>query len=231
MKQSMLRFFKSNADLVNFSKNTLGFQTVTARRAAVSIAVIDDEAFAPQTNLKSYGYNITQIGDLKNLEEVGPFHIVLCDIMGVGKHFDKVLQGASLISQIKRMYPEKIVIAYTGAMLNERAARIASERADAVIKKDVEIEAFTSKLDSLGVGAIDPYVIWNKVRARLVELDVDTRDIILFEDGYVRSVLKKDPRLSMLSDRAEKININSDVRAILQGLASSTIFSAMVGNN
>ena len=123
------------------------------------------------------------------------------------------------------------MIAYTGAMLNERAAKLASQRADAIIKKAIDIEDWIAKLDEFGAVAIDPHAIWNKVRIRLVELDVDSRDILLLEDAYVRSVLGGDPHLSTLSKRTSSLGIGPDVRAIMQGLASSAIFSAIVGQN
>lgn len=231
MKGLALKLFKSNAVLANYMRNTAHLQTVQARRSAVKVAVIDDEAFAPQTNLQSYGYKITPIGDVKNLSEVAGFHMVLCDIMGVGKHFDMALQGASLILEIKKNFPEKVVIAYTGAVLNDRAARVASQRADAIIKKGLDIEDWIAKLDEFGASAVDPHVIWNKVRSRLVELDVDSRSILLLEDAYVRSVLKGDPNLLALSNQASSIVVGSDVRAIIQGLASSAIFTAIMGQN
>lgn len=229
MKKFILRFYKSNSELSNFMKATTHLQTVQSRRSSVNIAIIDDQGFDAQLNLQSYGYKVDALGDLKSISEVAKYHIVLCDIIGVGKNFDKNTQGASLISEIKKSYPEKVVIAYTSAMLNERVAKIATLRADETIKKDTEIEDFVEKLDRLSLEAIDPHIIWNKIRERFVQIDVDSRDIILFEDAYVRSVLKKDPGLSILSSRISKMDIGPDVRAILQGLASSAIFSSIFG--
>ena len=83
MKQAVLRIFKSNSDLSSYMRSTAHLQSVQARRAAVNVAVIDDGAFSPQTNLQSYGYKITPIGDVKSLLEIADYHMVLCDIMGV----------------------------------------------------------------------------------------------------------------------------------------------------
>lgn len=116
-------------------------------------------------------------------------------------------------------------------MLNERAARVAALRADAILKKDIDVEEWIRKLDEFAEAAVDPYVIWNKIRIRLVELNVDTRDILLLEDSYVRSVQERDPGLSMLAKNSMKISISPDVRAIIQGLVSSAIFSAIIGKN
>jgi hypothetical protein len=136
-------------------------------------------------------------------------------------------RGASLIAEIKKSFPEKVVIAYTGAALNERAARVATARADTILKKDIDIEEWTTNLDKMAAEATDPYIIWNKIRARFVELNVKTREIIILEDAYVRSVLKGGPSFNLLTSRAEDSGVQQDARAILQGLASSLIFQAI----
>lgn len=227
MWKQALRIFRDNSELRDYMSRTSALQSSQARRAAVKIGVIDDQPFAPQANLLSYGYSISPVGDIKQLNEVAPFHMVLCDIMGVGKHFDPSLQGASIIAEIKKAYPEKVVVAYTGAAMNERAARIANARADRIIKKDISLEEWTQNLDDLAADAVNPYVIWLKLRRRFMELEVRTRDILALEDAYVRSVIASDPRFGVLIDRAAVLGIGQDVRAILQGLASSMIFSAI----
>ena len=227
LNEFALRLFKDNSDLRDFIARTGNLQSVTARREAVRIAVIDDEPFLPQNNLRSYNYNIQALGDVKSLKEVAGYHMILCDVMGVGRHFDPSLQGASLIAELKKLYPEKVVIAYTGAAMTERAAKIATQRADRTFKKDISLEDWTRHLDELAPEAIDPYQIWNKLRRRFVELDVRTRDIIVLEDGYVRSVLAQDPRFGILLRQAATIQVQQDVRAIIQGLAASLIFKAL----
>lgn len=228
MKKFLLSPFKTNADLASFMRTRSHLQTVQARRAAIRIAVIDDQPFLPQTNLQSYGYTVTPIGDLKSIPEVRDFHIVLCDVMGVGRHFDAKTQGATLISEIKKTYPEKVVIAYTGGAMNDPAVRSARERADMLIRKDADGEEWTTKLDGISQQAVDPHIMWQKIRSRFVELDVDTKDILLLEDAYVRSVLHGG-LLSDLDSVASNLNVNTDVRAIIQGLASSAIYAAITG--
>lgn len=229
MKALALHLFKTNADLSNFVRSTTNLQDIKSRRAAIRIAIIDDQPFLPHMILETYGYKVAQIGDLKNVEEVKDYHLILCDVMGVGRHFGAKAQGATLIAEIKKVYPEKIVIAYTGGAAGDPAVQTATERADALIRKDVDGEEWAAKLDDLGVAAIDPHIIWQKVRARLIDLDVDTKDILLLEDAFVRSVLSQQADLATLTRMLSTINVGPDVRAIVQGLASSVIFGAIVG--
>lgn len=224
-----LSFLRDNSELRGFSQSQSHLQSAQSRRSAVRIAVIDDEVFAPQANLRSYGYSVEPIGDVKNVSEIIQYQIVLCDIMGVGRHFDTSLQGASLISEIKKNYPEKYVIAYTGAALNERAARLATSRADKTLKKDVEIEEWISTLDKASAEVTDPYIIWNKIRYRFIEIGVRTKDILHMEHLYVKSVTSQDSNLSQLTGKLTSTITQPDARAIIQNLAASLIFKAIFG--
>lgn len=229
MKTFALKMFKSNRDIRDFAAKAAHLQSEKDRRSAVSIAVIDDQPFAPQTNLQAYGYSISQIGDIKSLSEVAQYPLVLCDIMGVGRHFDSKLQGASLISEIKKNFPEKIVIAYTGAALNDRSVKVAADRSDRILKKDVDIDDWVDALDDATRQAVDPYVIWNRVRARFVEMGVDTKDIIILEDAYVDAVQKKDISFGSMKSINSGGDVRQDARAIVNGLISSLVFKAIFG--
>jgi DNA-binding NarL/FixJ family response regulator len=221
--------FRSNKELKTFTSTVAHLQSDSAKRGAAPIAIIDDRPFAPQTNLQNYGYRINQIGDVKSVTEVAEFPIVLCDIMGVGMHFDDKLQGASIIAEIVKSYPEKIVIAYTGAALNDRAVKTAASRADRIIKKDIDIDEWVEHLDTAVKSAIDPHFVWNRVRTRFVEMDVDTKEILLLEDAYVRSVLSRDRQFGLLAKLAQDPSLRQDTRSIVTGLISSAIFKALFG--
>lgn len=229
MKSLALNLFKSSRDIRDFAAKAAHLQSEQSRRAAVSIAVIDDQPFAPQTNLQAYGYSISQIGDIKSLNEVANYPLILCDIMGVGRHFDSRLQGASLISEIKKNFPEKIVIAYTGAGLNDRAVKIAADRSDKILKKDVDIDDWVETLDAATREAVDPFIIWNKVRARFIEMGVDTKDMLLLEDAYVEAILRRDLSFSSVKSISGSNGVRHDARAIVNGLISSLVFKAIFG--
>lgn len=226
MRKVALSMFKSNASLTGYLKRSAHLHSHASRRGAFEIAVIDDQPFAPLQNLQAYGYKIAQVGDLKKLNEIEQYPLILCDIMGVGRNFDSKLQGASIISEIKKSHPEKVVIAYTGAGLQEFAARQAIERADHLIIKDADIEDWVETLDNYAEEALDPYIVWNKLRRRFVEMDVSTRDIFILEDAYVRSVEAKDAGFNGLLEVASQ-SAQKDARAIVQSLIASVIFKVM----
>jgi hypothetical protein len=79
------------------------------------IAVIDDEPFHRLEQLRTHGFNITELGDIKAIDQVGSYPIVVCDIKGVGKAFGSPLEGAHVLSEIRKTYPDKYLITFSGA--------------------------------------------------------------------------------------------------------------------
>ncbi|MFS2178341.1 hypothetical protein ACCC98_20720 [Rhizobium pisi] len=227
MLWSPLGLYKTNADLRNFRQRK--GTSLAELRKAIPIAVIDDEPFAAEINLRNHGYVITQIGDVKRIDEVEKYRIVLCDLMGVGRHFDKNKQGASLIQEIRLAYPATIVVAYSGSSFNSPQARSAKENADLTIKKDEDISEWRRVLDDLLQKAADPYFLWQRTRLQLTNMEIDTRTILLLEDAYVRAVLDGDSEGKTFGAGIQKVKLSSDARAVVQGLVASAIFKIFVG--
>ncbi|TGS45645.1 MULTISPECIES: response regulator [unclassified Mesorhizobium] len=224
-----LQTYKSNAKLADFYKRQSTSLNIAHRRGSVKIAAIDDEPFSPQTSLKAFGYNIDHIGDIKSVSEIKDYPIVLCDLMGVGIHFDKSSQGATIIREIKKNYPAIIVVAYTGSSLGSLQARAAKDYADAVIKKDADNSEWSSALDGLLDQALDPHAVWKRIRASLVAADVDTIDLVVLEDAYVHAILSRDSSFARLSAAVKDRGLSGDARSIVQGIISSAIFKLIVG--
>lgn len=198
-------------------------------REQVEIAVIDDDSFEAGRLLKNYGYKFQEIGDLKSLNEVSKFPIVLCDIMGVGTKFDDKRQGAAIIKEIRNNYPHIIVAAYSGASKQSDQARVARLYSDYFIQKDEDYENWSEKLDEMIKKAFDHRFIWNRIRSSLVSQSVSTRRIIELEDAYIRSLLAKDHEFRELRRAAEKNGTGDFVYSVISGLASNTLFRLMVG--
>lgn len=224
-----LGMYKTNEALSDYLRKHITFDNITSRRNAVPIAAIDDEPFSPQTSLSSFGYNIIQLGDIKRISEIEKFPIVLCDLMGVGAHFDKTSQGATVIQEIKRNYPAILVVAYTGSSLGSPQARAAKDHADLVIKKDADNLEWTSTLDSLIDRAIDPHAIWTRIRRSLVAADIGTKDLLLLEDAYVRSIISRDKSFSGLRKVVSSMNLKGDTRGIIQSIIGSAVYALIFG--
>lgn len=200
------------------------------RRGLVSIGVIDDEPFQPRQNLENVGYTVALLGDPNNLDAVKPHQIILCDLQGVGQALDRKRQGSFLIREMRLNYPDKYVLAYTGGTMNMGIIRDSQQSADAFLKKDVDIETWTDKLDSIISELVDPYKVWLRQRKALIDREVDTLTVLNLEDAFVKSIVERNkPDDSPLAELARSPQLSGDVRAIIQSLISSAIFKILVG--
>jgi len=224
-----LNSYLSINELKNFINSKQIFKNTTEKRKAVKICVIDDEPFSPKRNLFSYGYEIEEISDIKSIEEVSGYDIILCDLMGVGQSFDPAQGGASIIKEIKKNLPSKFIIAYSGARSNTIVAVAAREYADDFIKKDAELNEWTDLLDKFVEQSVDPWAMWRIARTNLLALDVDIKNVVRLEDAFVRSVNAKDTKFLALNEELAKIPANGNVKGVVQSLVASAIYSLIFG--
>ena len=224
-----LRTCKTVEDLPIIRTIPLSQPIQQQRRQRIKISVIDDQPFEAGVNLRSYGYNITEIGDVKNISEVSDYPIVLCDIMAVGHHFDKKNQGAAVIQEIRKNYPAILVAAYSGSSNFAEPAQRAKLQADAFIKKDADIDTWVHKLDELISMSTDATFLWYRIRKALIEENLNSREILRLEDAYVRAILEKDQSFALLKKAITGSTAADAVTNIIHGLISSTIFRAIVG--
>lgn len=224
MWPKLLNSYRSVLELRDIARVTRLSKPQKELRATARIAVIDDEKFQAFSNLTSYGYNITELPDIRSVSEIENFDIVLCDLMGVGNNFDKSIGGASIIGEIKRNYPTKFVVAYSGARANSNESAAAREVADEFIKKDADISKWVERLDEIIHTVVDPYQMWLVARQGLIDNEIDIRRIVELEDAYVRSVQNKDKDFSSVKKILVKIDLGGNAKAIVQGLISSAIF-------
>jgi hypothetical protein len=215
-------------DLRNWQKTASVLTSDKEKREKVRIAVVDDQPFAPEQNLRNAGFQVDSIGDIKNIGELEPFQIILCDLQGVGAHFDSKYQGGFIINEVKRNYPEKFVLAYTGGSLDVAVVSYAQTFADDFLKKDADINEWRDKLDEV-IGLLsNPLEVWRRQRDALVDADVSTLEILKLEDAFVRSVKEGNPRPYVLY--VNNPRINKDIRAIGQSLIASGIFKLLFGS-
>ncbi len=223
----MLKNYKQIRDVEIDIRSSHASLTDVERRRLVPIAIVDDESFAPEQNLKNNGYIIDILGDIKSLDEISSYNIILCDLQGVGRHLNSKTQGAYIIDEIKRNHPEKFVIAYTGGAADDKITIAAQNKADSFLKKDADIEDWRDKLDAIISYLSNPVYVWKRQRYALVDSDASTLDILKLEDAFVRSLEQRSvqPYAAAVSD----IGSTGDLRAIGQSLIASGIFKILVG--
>jgi len=225
---------KSIQDLERDRGIAPGMRQPAELRRSVKIAVIDDQPFAPEHNLKNNHFQIETFRDIQNVEQLADFPIVLCDLQGVGVQLAADLQGAYLIEEIKNNYPEKAVIAFTGGSASSNISRRAAKAADGYLKKDASIEEWRDLLDKHIKNISDPVFVWKQLRLRLVREGIAPIDLLKLEDAYVGSV-KKGAQVTRtsLEEISKKSSLGPTVRKEVTGFIASKafdlVFQALVG--
>jgi hypothetical protein len=175
-------------------------------RDRLNILVIDDDSFPPKSLLiEKYHFKITQYNDVEEIYSVEAYPIILCDIRGVGKIYQSEFEGARLLSEIRKFYPQKYIIAYT-AQTFDPSYNSLLENADQVFKKDMDTDEWAEKLDIAIKTSLDPSFIWKRVRAKFLEMDIPLIEIVNLEDqyiGYLEQKVKEFPSKKLSSSFPE----------------------------
>jgi len=195
-------------------------------RPRVSIVVIDDKGFVYLNVLRNHGFIITELTDITDVKAVQTYPIVVCDIRGVGKAFGSDFEGAHVLAEIKKHYPNKILIVYTGQLFDASFNQYFA-LCDASVTKDAESQQWVEVLDNAIATFLDPIAQWKKLRSYLIDLDVPTMRLAELEDHYVSAVLAKQ---APFQDEKKLIDLPQDAKAVLLGIASNYAFKLLTGS-
>lgn len=101
---------------------TLTSDGITSMKDKIKILFIDDEKFMMVDILKEAGWiNTKRVKDVTNLELpiILESHIIFVDINGIAKNLFKD-QGIGLAGELKKKYPEKVIIIYSAESNGDR---------------------------------------------------------------------------------------------------------------
>ena len=176
--------------LKDIPRKIINFSNVKPK---IDIAIIDDSPFSPSRILKNNEFNLHELGDINNLSCLNRYPIVVCDIQGVGKHFstpEYKYGGAVLITEIRKKYPNKYIIAYS-TDANDLTLQQHTKNADRVMPVAANIEQWTEALDQAIRAVTDPILQWKKVRSYLLDNDIELEQVFQLEQLYIKSLLEK----------------------------------------
>ena len=193
-------------------KNLLTIATVEEQRIdskikilrdQIKVCVIDDEGFDINT-LYDLGYkNIRKKIQFENMDEYQDFDIILCDVEGVGVTVDAEKQGLAVAEQIKNVYPEKVVLLYSGKNI-ETFGEMPSNL-DGYLRKQSSMSELAKSLDESYAQAINPVNVWEKTRDEMLQNKISTKTIAFLEDRFCRTLLEKDDYLFSMTKEDKDI--------------------------
>jgi len=153
----------------------------------ISIAVVDDNPFLKADALRTNGFNITEVGDIRSIEQIMAFPIVICDIKGVGKAFGSDYEGAHVLAEIRKAYPDKFLISFSGSQYDV-SYNESLNSADLSATKDANLDYWIKVLET-GLKAVgDPKERWLRFRQTLTTKGVDSYEIFKLETAFVKNL-------------------------------------------
>lgn len=197
-----------------FEKKVLNMRTIdewkalnkkvyTPMRDKAKICVIDDDGIA-EKSLRASGYtSIRLMQEYNDIEDVKPYNVILCDIKGIGDNIDPKKQGIAVALDIKKMYPDKIVIQFSGE--NPREFDIDfmynNMRIDGFIQKGESSKKLLDQLDEYCSILWNPIKAWEFAEKNLRREGVSNKLIAYLEDAYVRSLDSKKNYVLLYKER------------------------------
>ncbi len=200
-----------------------GAQDVANLRTQIKILCIDDQGFDYSELLKEhFNFNIKVSKDISDIHAVSEYPIVICDIKGIGASFNSKFEGGMVIAEIRKKYPTKQIIAFSGHTFDATYNKYFS-MSDQVLSKDSDSDAWVECLDECIKNVISPIKQWKRMKKYLVDQDVSSKDILYLEQSFIDAVQKGDANILLSSSTPSKLS--SDIRGVLQGICASAIFS------
>lgn len=175
--------FFSNKKKVNKAINIVKKRNIENLRRKVRILVVDDEDFSIIDTLKTRGYDIYKKNDITYPIETEPFDIVLLDIKGIASKFASPMEGFGFALEIKKRYPQKIVISFSGtsdAKINERLNEI-----NGFIYKDTDIDTWCSRLDGYIKKYCDVNYQWECIAGKMKSDGIEDNIINTLKDCFI----------------------------------------------
>lgn len=195
-------------------------------RDDIKLLCIDDQGFPYEEIIRNHGFSIKVETDITDIRSVAEYPVVICDIKGVGSKLGSRYEGGHVIEEIKRNYPEKYVIAFTGQQFDATYNKFFS-MSDLVLTKDIDSDEWVSSLDDIIKKVVSPIDQWKRIRRYLYDKDVSTRLVYELEVSYISAV--KNQHKTYFSESKLLKKLNPDVRSVVNGFISSAIFKLIIG--
>jgi hypothetical protein len=219
----MFRIFGTPESLSSIGQESINMAEAKQR---VEIAVLDDNPFAPKDALIHHKFRITELGpDIRSLDQVSTYPIIVCDVAGVGRAFGSSLEGAHLVNEIRKAYPDKFLIGYTG-QTHSVATTNALTAADRRMAKDESIEAWIKNLEAGMNEVVNPRNRWIRMRRALLERGVELFDVFKLEQAFIKAVRQRKP--DVLTNEVRDLGVAQEVKDLIIKF-SATAVAALIG--
>lgn len=195
-------------DIKNLSKSLI--QT----RDNYRIAIIDDQKNLPLAkSLEQHDFFVKHYLDIKSLDELIKYDIIVSDIEGVGRKFGSVYQGGHLIKEIRTRFPLKYLIAFSGKSFDMNYNQF-FKLCDNVSTKNADITEWVGYLDIAINSVSDPAFMWTKARTQFLSSNIPLDLISKIEHSYVKALANKNLELFKGKKLVSKFDYGNTIATI-----------------
>lgn len=201
-------------------------------RSKFKIAVVEDKVFPFLEELRRHDFNITIYDDVARINILADYDIVVSDIKGVGKLLGSKLQGAHLIEEIHKKYPNIYLIAYSASLFNPEYNKY-FKLCDETKKKGIDVNEWVATLDLAIKNFSDPIYQWEKSRTVLLQNNVSIDVVSKIEKVYAKAIIKGNSKLISKQISTAKTGVSDSAKIIFDSVAvfAGTLISNIIKPN
>ncbi|MGI6711092.1 MAG: hypothetical protein ACOX4W_06620 [Bacilli bacterium] len=204
----LLNRIKKMKTIRDWSSNT-SINYENPKREIVKLCVIDNDGI-DENALNNLGYKNTFVmHEFYKVDDIKDYNVILCDIKGVGQKFDRKCQGIAVAENIKKMYPEKKVILYSGQNPSDFDENYSNSATilDGFIEKGESTPKLVSELDKYCETFWNPVKMWDVIESKMKKKGATNKYIAYMEHLYVRSLIDKKNYMSEYEKIFEDRNV------------------------
>jgi hypothetical protein len=201
-------------------------KSAETKKKEAEILFIDDQGFGYKDLLIDHHFRIHHVFDIEDIRAVSEYHVVACDIKGVGKRFKSKYEGAHIIHEIHKQYPDKILIGFSTYSFDASFNQYL-RLCDNVVQKDIDSDQWIAVLEEATREAVDPIFQWKRMRDFLLGEDVGLLTVLQLQEDYINALMGQNRERFARSRVLE--GLPSDLRGVLQGFAANLLFRVLIG--
>lgn len=194
---SILAKWKSNS--VHPETIELDLLSLIAERPKIRVAIIDDQPF-PFTNaleaegcyvqvFDDYSTKVSQRNEKHKLIQLANFDVIVCDIHAIGAQIFPGSEGISVLEDLRKKHPLKVIVAYTGdpgAILTKLKKQ---DTVDRIFAKEWSVDDFLFNFREVLDIFARPKNRWDFIQHRLKHLGLAQHKISTVQKAFVENVL------------------------------------------
>ena len=177
----------------------LDLLSLIADRPKIRVAIIDDQPF-PFTNaleaegchvqvFDDYSSKISQRNEKLKIIHLANFDIIVCDIHSIGAQIFPGSEGISVLEDLRKKHPLKVIVAYTGdpgAILTKLKRQ---DTVDRIFAKEWSVDDFLFNFREILDIFTKPKNRWDFIQNRLTHLGLAQHKISSVQKVFVENVL------------------------------------------